>query len=109
MVLVLLSSQVVSGFSVLTLTETVDGTLWHGRNLDWNLPDGMRNLTFIGRNNSPKAHFIAKWTKNGQVLFQSVQYAGYVGVLTGIRNGAFGVSINERSLGGSVGFLLLQL
>lgn len=50
---------------------------------------------------------VAEWTKGGKVLFKSVQYAGFVGVLTGIKPNAFGVSINERLLGGSVRILVL--
>lgn len=89
--------------SKITNAEQNDGTLWHGRNLDWNLPDAMRNLTFVG-----KERFdifltrLAEWTKGGKVLFKSVQYVGYVGVLTGVRSHSFGLSINERLLGGSV-------
>ena len=61
----------------------------HGRNLDWDLPNDLRNLTLA-----------IDFQRGGQTLFTSIGPAGFYGVLTGYKAGAFAVSVNERDLGG---------
>lgn len=60
-----------------------NGTIIHSRNLDFEEPSAMRNIVF-------RAEFI----KNGSYLFDSVMFAGTVGVYTGTKRGAFSVSEN---------------
>lgn len=62
-----------------------DGTLVHGRNLDFAFPDVMRNITFI-----------ARFMDGDDYLFDSVMFAGYNSVLTAEKKGAFSISLNER-------------
>jgi len=71
------------------VAQTVDGTPLHARNLDfW---DGMgftntlRNLTLQ-----------VEVSKGGHVVYSAVTFPGYIGVLSGYKNGAFAGSINTR-------------
>lgn len=83
------------GFGEMACTSIVaqdpNGSILHGRNLDWNIPDNIRNLTVQ-----------AKFIKNSRVLFTSDVTAGFVGILTGMSVHGFSVSINERDLGGNL-------
>ena len=45
----------------------------------------MRNITFIG-----------SFYKGDEYMFDSTNFAGYNGVMTGVKKGAFSISINER-------------
>ena len=60
-----------------------------GRNLDWNIPDALRNLTVS-----------CTFTKGGDYLYSGACIVGYVGILTGFKSGKFGVSVNARDHGG---------
>jgi len=62
-----------------------DNTIIHGRNLDFPLTSYLRNLTIN-----------VLFQKSGKTLYNGVSYAGYVGLLTGMRPGAFAISANER-------------
>eukprot|EP01029_Cantina_marsupialis_P024453 TRINITY_DN6293_c0_g1_i1.p1 TRINITY_DN6293_c0_g1~~TRINITY_DN6293_c0_g1_i1.p1 ORF type:complete len:294 (-),score=60.36 TRINITY_DN6293_c0_g1_i1:268-1149(-) len=62
----------------------------HARNLDWLVPAGVRNGTYQAtfyRNNKP--HFIGS------------MFAGYFGILTGMKPGKFSISINARHICGN--------
>eukprot|EP00047_Mylnosiga_fluctuans_P004320 m.233836 g.233836 ORF g.233836 m.233836 type:complete len:366 (-) comp12577_c0_seq1:53-1150(-) len=62
------------------------GCMWHGRNLDWGFS------TYSIRNITVQVNF----TKGGATVYQGVGWVGYVGLLTGLRPGAFSVSLNQR-------------
>lgn len=74
-----------SAFCTSSVVRMADGTIVHDRNLDFAFADVMRNITYI-----------AKFTKGDEYLFDATMFAGYNGVMTGIRKGAFSISINER-------------
>ena len=58
--------------------------LLHGRTLDWPfIPLAKHTCTIV-------------WKRNGTVLYQSVGWPGYVGVMTGVKPGAFSISLNAR-------------
>jgi len=61
--------------------RAADGTIIHGRNLDFEPTEAMRENTYI-----------AQFVKNGEVVFESVHFSGIIGVYTGIREGGFSVS-----------------
>eukprot|EP01013_Petalomonas_cantuscygni_P004547 TRINITY_DN14943_c0_g1_i1.p1 TRINITY_DN14943_c0_g1~~TRINITY_DN14943_c0_g1_i1.p1 ORF type:complete len:405 (+),score=74.96 TRINITY_DN14943_c0_g1_i1:124-1338(+) len=63
----------------------------HARNLDWDLPDSIRNMTFECR-----------WMRGGRELTRGICIAGYVGILSGMAPGKFSVTINERLIGGNL-------
>lgn len=61
-----------------------NGTIYHGRNLDFDIP-GLQNITAM-----------VNFVKDGQVAYRGTTFVGYVGLLTGVRPGAFSVSVDER-------------
>jgi len=65
-----------------------DGTIIHGRNLDFPMTEALRNLTID-----------VVFKKSGNILYHGITFAGYVGLLTGMRPGAFSITVNERDLG----------
>lgn len=79
------------------------GHMFHGRNLDFGL--------FLGSNSSSGPNENFQWTntdllrkttvltditRNGEVLYRTVSYVGYVGLLTGVRKGGVTVTVNTR-------------
>jgi len=66
------------------VAQYANGTIYHGRNLDYGLP-GLENITAT-----------INFKKNGKVLYQATEYVGYLGVLTGMRPGGWAVSVNQR-------------
>ena len=53
------------------------------------LPNNLRNFSFV-----------CDFTQGGHTVFLGACTAGYVGMLTGMRPGAFSISINARDRGG---------
>jgi N-acylethanolamine-hydrolysing acid amidase len=64
------------------------GNIVHGRNLDFNLAAVLRNLTIQ-----------VEFQKGGKTLYWGTTYAGYYGLLTGMRPGGFAVSLDQRDSG----------
>ncbi|XP_065911752.1 N-acylethanolamine-hydrolyzing acid amidase-like [Dysidea avara] len=74
------------------VAQDLEGRVLHGRILDWNLPNELRN-----------ASFIVEYVSNGSVIFTGINsIAGTIGMPTGISKKGFSLSINERSLGGDL-------
>jgi len=71
------------------VAQTVDGKIYHVRNMDfWDgiwLTDHLKNLTMT-----------IEYQKGGKTQFYATSFAGYVGVLSGMKPGAFSISINTR-------------
>jgi len=61
-----------------------DGNMLHARNLDYSLP-GLRNITVQ-----------VDYTRNGKLVFTATHFAGYIGVLSGMRPNGWSVTVNER-------------
>ena len=76
------------------LVQATNGSITHGRNLDYILGAPLRNLTRI-----------VDWTSsnslegNGGPLFTSVGYLGQVGFNTVVRHGAWALTHDERDVG----------
>jgi hypothetical protein len=66
------------------VVEGKDGHPLHIRTMDWEMPQ-LQPLTVE-----------IDYVQRGQVLFRATTWAGYIGVLTGVRPGAFSVSVNYR-------------
>nr|CAB3264182.1 N-acylethanolamine-hydrolyzing acid amidase-like [Phallusia mammillata] len=79
-----------SGNKACTSIVTADksGKIYHGRNLDYEDPEFLKNLTIQ-----------VDFHQNGKSLFMATTYLGYVGVITGSRHGAFSISGDERDSG----------
>jgi len=98
-------------FSVCTsiVAHDKDGKMFHARNLDFGL--------FLGWNSSNHTWELTDalrpslvnldWQKGGQTVYKSVNYAGYIGILTAIKQNKFTFSMDERFLvdGGYLGIL----
>lgn len=78
------------GMCTSLVAEGPDGTTWHGRNLDWNLPDNLRKYIFD-----------VDFTSEGKHLYRGTTIAGLVGLVHGARPGGFSVSLNARDDGGN--------
>jgi len=78
------------------VAQDASGTMWHGRNLDFDIP----NLQDI----EAHLHFM----KNGQVAYEATTYAMYIGVPTGMKAGAFSLSQDQRYRGDPIWENLLE-
>ncbi len=71
------------------VAEAENGTIYHGRNLDYHLfTDILRNMTII-----------VDFQKNGTTVYTGTTYAGYIGLLTGQKPHGFTISLDERDQG----------
>mmetsp|Transcript_58495 Transcript_58495/g.128251 ORF Transcript_58495/g.128251 Transcript_58495/m.128251 type:complete len:396 (-) Transcript_58495:184-1371(-) len=75
-----------------------DGEVWQGRNLDWNLNAAL--LRYVMQVDYQRAN---------KTVFSGVQIAGEIGVLHGLRKGAFSVQLDARATGGNVLLNFLEL
>jgi len=64
------------------------GNIYHGRNLDFDLASVLRHLVIN-----------VKFQRKGKTIYSGTTYAGYVGLLTGVRQNSFSVTINQRDEG----------
>jgi len=93
----------IMGFCTSVIAQDLSGHMFHGRNLDFGL--------FLGFNTSagPNENFqwtntdllrqmtvITDFTRGGKVLYSTVSYVGYVGLLTGVRKGGVTVTVDTR-------------
>jgi hypothetical protein len=74
-----------SAFCTSVITKDKNGTIIHARNLDFLYASQMRNITYEG-------HFY----KNNKTIFTAVMFAPLNTVMTGFKNNAFSISLNER-------------
>ncbi|CAL1548652.1 unnamed protein product [Lymnaea stagnalis] len=92
------------------VTEDADGNLFHARNLDFGLLFGwdVSNKTWTVTERLRPLIVNLDWQRGGETVFKSVNYAGYTGILTGVKPKLFTLSMNARddaSGGGIVGIL----
>ncbi|RXG52287.1 Acid ceramidase [Armadillidium vulgare] len=98
-------------FTVCTsiITQDPSGYIHHGRNLDFGLFLGWddHNHTWIVAELLRPLVIHLEWYKNGSLLFESVSYTGFIGVITGIKKDKFSFSLDERFTwnGGYIGLL----
>jgi len=86
-----------------------EGVVYHARNLDFGLFMGWdsKNKTWMLTEYLRPLVINVEFVKDNQTLFKSVNFAGYVGVLTGVKQKAFTLTLNERFNvnGGYIGIL----
>ncbi|MBN3299219.1 ASAH1 ceramidase, partial [Amia calva] len=99
-------------FTVCTslVAEDSTGKLYHGRNLDFGLFLGqwdIKNKTWLVTERLRPLVVNLDFQRNKKTVFKSTNFAGYVGMLTGIKPSLFTLTMNERfSLdGGYIGIL----
>ncbi|CAF96894.1 unnamed protein product [Tetraodon nigroviridis] len=83
-VIILNFAYEISAFCTSIVAQDKNGTVYHGRNLDYSLPE-LRNMTFN-----------AVFLKKGKVVYQGTSFAGYVGLWTGQSPNKFTVTGNQR-------------
>jgi len=67
------------------VAENSNGEIYHGRNLDYYGPAFMRGLTAD-----------IDFQKNGTTLYRGTTFVGYLGLITGVKPGAFSITGNQR-------------
>ena len=77
------------------VTETSDGKILHARNLDMPRDAAFQRLVEISR----KTVIAVSFRKQGVEVYSGVTTAGYLGLLTGQKPGAFTITLNERRTG----------
>ncbi|XP_016147492.1 N-acylsphingosine amidohydrolase (acid ceramidase) 1a isoform X1 [Sinocyclocheilus grahami] len=98
-------------FTVCTsiVAEDFNGNIYHGRNLDFGLFMGWdrQNKTWTLTEKLKPLVVNFNFQRGNKTVFKSTNFAGYVGMLTGIRPGEFSLTTNERFNldGGYVGIL----
>ena len=70
------------------VAEASNGTMYHGRNLDYSIADVLRNLTVT-----------VDFQSSGETVYTGTTFVGYVGLLTGQRPHAYTVTLDQRSKG----------
>jgi len=93
----------IMGACTSVVAQDATGHTFHGRNLDFGL--------FLGSNGTvgPNQNFqwtntdllrqitvLTDFTRGGQVLYSSISYIGYIGLLTGVRKGGVTVTVDTR-------------
>jgi hypothetical protein len=75
------------GCTGIIATDKDDGTVYHGRNLDFSFAKYLQAMTYTGI-----------FTKGGAEVFRAQTIAGYASILTGMRKGpnGFTIEINTR-------------
>jgi N-acylethanolamine-hydrolysing acid amidase len=71
------------------IAQDSNGIPYHVRTMDWELAM-LKNFTID-----------VDFMKNGKVLYSAATWAGYIGILTGMKPHSFSISINYRQLGKS--------
>uniref|UniRef100_A0A674BT86 Acid ceramidase n=1 Tax=Salmo trutta TaxID=8032 RepID=A0A674BT86_SALTR len=98
-------------FTVCTslVAEDSNGNLIHGRNMDFGLFMGwdMKNRSWLITEKLKPLVVNIDFQRRNKTVFKSTNFAGYVGMLTGIKPHAFTLTMNERfSLdGGYIGIV----
>ncbi|KAM9792833.1 acid ceramidase [Neosynchiropus ocellatus] len=98
-------------FTVCTsvVAEDPKGNLIHGRNLDFGLFLGwdVKNKSWIISEKLKPLVVNLDFQRNNKTVFKSTNFAGYVGMLTGIKPKAFTLTMNERFSvdGGYIGIM----
>ena len=74
-----------SAFCTSSIVRMADGTIVHDRNMDFAFPALMRAILYEGR-----------FYRGDEYVFEAVMFAGVNGVFTGMKSGAFSISLNNR-------------
>jgi len=87
-------------FTVCTsiVAQDASGTLYHARNLDFGLFMGWEraNHTWMITEALKPSIVNLDWQRGGKTVFKSVNFAGYIGILTAVKPGIISLSMNDR-------------
>lgn len=91
------------------ISQGADGKIYHGRNLDFGLFLGwdVKNHTWLTTEALRPLVVELDFQRGGQTVYKSVNFAGYIGVLTGMKPQRFTLTLDERFSmeGGFVGII----
>ena len=79
------------------VASTPEGDIYHGRNLDWNLPDSLKQFIIN-----------VDYTRGGETVFTGTTIVGFVGILHAVKANGFAWSMDARRKGGSIPFNALE-
>jgi hypothetical protein len=80
-----------AGFCTSFVAQDPAGNIWHGRNMDWNLPVALREL-----------YIDVDFTRGGRTLFTATTVVGYVGIFNAVKHSKFSWSMDARDCGGNI-------
>ena len=80
-----------SGFCTSFVAQDPAGNIWHGRNMDWNLPTALREL-----------YIDVEFTRGGRTIFTATTVVGYVGIFNAVKYSKFSWSMDARDCGGNI-------
>jgi acid ceramidase len=92
----------IMGACTSVVAQDTAGHMFHGRNLDFGLflgTDTTNSTTGFQWTNTDllrQITVLTDFTRGGQVLYSSVTYIGYVGLLTGVRKNGVTVTVDTR-------------
>jgi hypothetical protein len=94
-----LNDEIQTGFCTSVVTNTADGNILHGRNLDWNLEESLREFVID-----------VDFMRGGEVLYTGSTIVSFVGVLNAMKAGpdGFSFSMDARCQGGKLWANLLE-
>ena len=93
----LISERDGPGMCTSFVAHNPEGEIFHGRNLDWNLQDSLKEFIIN-----------VDYTRQGQVTFSGTTIVGFVGILHAVKENAFSWSMDARRKGGSILFNTLE-
>ena len=70
------------------VAETKNGTIYHGRNLDYSFTDSLRSMTVI-----------IDFQQGGKIVYTGTTFAGMVGLLTAQKPHEYTITLDERDQG----------
>uniref|UniRef100_A0A1I7X235 ceramidase n=1 Tax=Heterorhabditis bacteriophora TaxID=37862 RepID=A0A1I7X235_HETBA len=73
---------------LIKLRENLDFGLflgWNATSHEWMISEALKKMVVN-----------VNWIKNGKVLYKSNNFAGYIGIYNGLKEGAFSITANER-------------
>ena len=80
-----------AGFCTSFVAQDPTGNIWHGRNMDWNLPTALREL-----------YIDVEFTRGAVTLFTATTVVGYVGIFNAVKHSKFSWSMDARDCGGNI-------
>lgn len=90
--------ELMGGCTSIVGRSTVDGTIFHGRNLDFGLLpfwDPGNNTWAVAEALRPLLMQVA-FTRGGEIMYNSTTFGGYVGMSTAAKGGAFSITVDTR-------------
>lgn len=86
------------GMCTSVVAQDTNGNIFHGRNLDWNIPAAVRVLIAD-----------VDYKRGNRTVFTGTTAIGFVGVFNGVKRGGWSVSIDARAKGGKIAANILQM